>query len=193
MELIVQLTGIRPMLQKNGRLANPLDPHTKALKELTAKRKKTDEDLAAISFVEARGSIYETHEGFVGLPTQNVWRSIKDAATAFKRGKDMERALIYGNVVESVLIEGSKVTVEEFFAMPGSIQQDICVVQRARTLRSRPILHNWQTVHRFELLEDVVDPRDMMPILQRAGRLIGVGDWRPVYGTYEVEVLRETV
>lgn len=188
MKLTLHLTGERPMLQHNGRLANPLDPNTRALKALTAKRKKTDEDLVDIMRAEARGALYETPEGLVGLPTQNVWRSVKDAATAFKRGRDIERGLIGSDEVEPLLIFGEKVDAVAFLADPANIDYRPVVVQRARTMRARPLVRGWSTSHTFELLEDVIDPRDMVPILERAGRLVGVGDWRPTYGTFSCTV-----
>lgn len=188
MNFTIHLTGVRPMLHHNGRLANPIDPYTRALKELTAKRKKTDEDLILIMQAEARAAVYETAEGFVGLPTGNVWRSVKDAATAFKRGKDMERALIGSPDVEPLLIHGEKWTVEDFLADPNNIDYRPVAVNRARTMRARPIVRGWSCTHTFELLEDVIDPRDMAPILERAGRLVGVGDWRPMFGTFTTEV-----
>lgn len=188
MELTINLTGTRPMIQHNGRLANPLDPHTQALKALTAKRKKTDEDLIEIMRTEARGAIYETPEGFLGLPTQNVWRTIKDAATAFKRGKDIERALLGDDGIEPLLVGGEKVTVDDFLSDPSNIDYRPVVVNRNRTMRARPLVRHWSSSHRFELLEDVIDPRDLAPILERAGRLVGVGNWRPTYGTFVCDV-----
>lgn len=188
MRLTIHMTGTRPMIQHNGRLADPINPHTRALKELTAKRKKTDKDLIDIMKTEARGGIYETADGFVGLPTQNVWRSVKDAATAFKRGRDIERALLAADEVEPVLVYGEKVTVDDFLADPNNILYRPVVVQRARTMRARPIVRGWSCSHSFELLTDVIDPRDLKPILERAGRLVGAGDWRPTYGTYTCEV-----
>ena len=50
----LKLTGINRMLMHNGRLANPLNPYSKAKSKLTAKRKKTEEDLIQIMSVEAR-------------------------------------------------------------------------------------------------------------------------------------------
>ena len=37
------------LIMHNGRTSNPLDPFTKAMKEISGKRKKTDADLEALS------------------------------------------------------------------------------------------------------------------------------------------------
>lgn len=188
MKLVLSLTGSRPMLQHNGRLANPIDPYTRALKELTAIRKKTDEVLAAIMQAEARGAAYETPEGLLGFPTANVWRCIYDAAKAFKRGEDIKRSLTHDPVVEPLLVDGGKVMVDEFLT-PATIDYRPVAVNRAKTMRARPIIEHWSCIHTFDLLEDIIDPRDMQPILDRAGRVVGLGDWRPIYGAFNWDVI----
>lgn len=188
MQLILNITGTRPMLMHNGRLANPIDPHTRELKQLTAKRKKTDEDLIDIMRVEARGSAYETTDELLGYPTQNVWKCVYSAATAFKRGEDIKRALSAADTTELLLVGGEQIKVATFLEDPANIDYRPVKVMGKKTMRARPIVHDWATTHTFELLEDVMDPRDLVPILERAGRLVGLGDWRPTFGTFTVEV-----
>lgn len=177
------------MLQHNGRLANPLDPWTQQLKALTSKRKKTDEDLMSIMAIEARGACWETETGEIGIPTAAVWRSIYDAATAYKFGANVKRALGFEDMTVPLLFEGKPQSCDTFLNEPGHIDYRPVVVNRARTMRARPRVFGWQSTHTFELLEDVIDPRELVPVLERAGRLVGVGDWRPTYGKYAVEVL----
>lgn len=188
MKLTIEMTSTRPMLMHNGRLANPLDPWTQQLKSLTAKRKKTDEDLIAIMRTEARGSVYETPDGFLALPIENVWRCMYDAATAFRRGQDMKRALLPLPNGDVLHVDGAPVKVDDYLSDPAHIDYRPVAVNRAKTMRARCVVASWASVHHFELLEDVVDPHDLGPILERAGRLVGVGDWRPMYGTFVATV-----
>lgn len=188
MNITLRLTGTRPMLQHNGRLANPLDPFTQQVKALSSKRKKTDEDLIALMRVEARGAIYETSDGMVGFPTQNVWRAIYDAATAYKQGANVKRALSYEDITPPLLISGDEVLADVFLKEPDNIDYRPVAVNRAKTMRARPIVRDWSCIHSFDLLDDVIDVRDLGPVLERAGRLVGLGDWRPTYGTFTVTV-----
>lgn len=187
MKLTLTLTGDRPVLLHNGRLANPLDPYTQQLKALTSKRKKTDDDLIAIMRVEARGGAYETSDNLLAFPTQNVWRSIYDAAKAYKRGEDIKRALLSSAAMEPLYVNGQTVDVDEYLSNPEHIDYRPVAVQRAKTMRARPVVHGWSTTHHFELLDDVIDPRDLGPIIERAGRLVGIGDWRPTFGGFTCE------
>lgn len=186
--LTLRITGTRPLMMHNGRMANPIDPWTRKLKELTNKRKKTDLDLADIARIEARGACWETEDGLLGIPAAAVWRTIFDAAKAYKRGEDIKRALSFEDVTRPVYIGERTVSCDEFTADPGNIDYRPVKLMGRKTMRARPILRQWATVQELTLLTDVVDPRDLGPILERAGRLVGLGDWRPIYGTFTAEV-----
>lgn len=189
MELKLKLTGTRPMLQHNGRMANPIDPFTRQLKALTGKRTKTDEDLVSIMRVEARGACWETVDGLLGIPNAAIWRCLYDAAKAFKRGEDIKRALNFEDLTVPVLIGESAVTCDEWVSTMEHIDYRPVKLMGRKTMRARPLLREWQSVHVFELFTDVIDARDLVPIIERAGRLVGLGDWRPTYGQFTAEVM----
>lgn len=191
MKLQIELTGIGPALQHNGRLANPLDPLTVELRSWTSKRKPTDEDRVRVAQLEARAGLYETADGYVGWPSENVWRSIYDAATAYRLGAEIKRALIDDATVEPLTIDGELVPADEFFDVDGRLLYVSAKnpTGKTRVMRARPLITNWQSKHTFELLDDVLDLANLTPVFERAGRLVGIGDWRPKYGKYHLEVL----
>lgn len=188
MEMTITLTGNGPMLQHNGRLANPLDPYTRELKTVTKKRNKTDDDLMAVAKLEARAGLYETPDMLVGLPTENVWRCIFDAAKAFKLGADVKRALLFSPDVIPLDIDGSHAKCETYLNDPENILYRSVKVGTSRVMRARPIIRNWSGTFTFELLNDVIDVQNLEPVLDRAGRLVGVGDWRPLYGRFTAQI-----
>lgn len=189
MEIKLQLTGIKPLLSHNGRLANPLDPWSRKLSTLTGKRRKTDEDYIALMMLEARASCYETPDGMLAFPTANVWRCIYDAAKAYKRGEDIKRALSFDDVNVPIYIKERSVTCDDFLADPANIDYRNVKVNGRKIMRARPMITNWASIHTFDVLTDVIDPNDLVPIIQRAGRLVGIGDWRPIYGTFDAAVV----
>lgn len=189
MEITITLTGICPMLQHNGRLANPLDPHTRALKALTAKRTKTDDDLMAIMLTEARGGCWETDDGLIGLPSAAVWRSIYDASKAFKLGEQIKRSLLFADAdfVDPLEVDGQVHEADIWLKDNDHIDYRPAKVMGRKVMRARPLIPaGWKSTHTFQLLDDVLDSRDLVPVLERAGRLVGVGDWRPTFGRFEV-------
>ena len=59
----ISIRGVSPLLQNSIDKANPLHPKTKALKALTSKRKKTDEDHAEIMRLEWAAGLYCDDQG----------------------------------------------------------------------------------------------------------------------------------
>ena len=191
------LRGTHPMLQHNGRLANPIDPLTRQVKALADKRKKTVDDYQRLLALEAYAGCWLTAEELIGLPTANVWKAISEAAKMSKRGKDVARALsFHPEDVPPVRVQGDALAARthiEQASGAGLLIRTVVVNQR-RTLRARAVVPTgWESSHRFTLLDDVLDPDQLAPMVSTAGRLIGVGDWRPVYGKFEVTAVTTSV
>ena len=66
------------------------------------------------------------------------------------------------------------------------------MVQRAGITRSRPAFNaGWSATFLFQVqLPEYVQPSDLLDVLTNAGRLIGVGDFRPSYGRFQVTDFR---
>jgi len=189
MKIKIKLTGTNPLLLHNSRLANPLDPYARAKAEITGKRKKTDEDYARIMQLEARGSVYETPDGKLGHPTQNVWRCLYDAAKSFKRGEDVKRSLIeIGDVTVPLLVNGKQIAIDAFLENPENIDYRPVTLSKRKTMRARPIVRKWESAHEFDLLTDILDLDVVKLIARHAGRVVGVGDWRPKFGKFEAVI-----
>jgi len=190
MQLALKLTGTKPMLQHNGRLANPLDPHTRAIGAISKKRAKTEADLYQLMLLEARGGCWETPDGRLGIPRSATWRAIEEAARAFKLGKDIKRSLHFEDVTDAILIDGKEVTCDEYIKREGAVDYRPVVIAQRKTMRARPLIQpGWEVTQEFELLDDVMRVDGLAPVLERAGRLVGLGDWRPTYGTFRIEVI----
>jgi hypothetical protein len=190
MQITIKLKGNRPLLCHNERLANPLDPHTRRLKELTGQRKKTDEIFAQISHFEQRGGYYETPDNLVGLPTRNLFAALKVAAKTLNLGKQIEKALRFdGDEIVPLTISGRTWPVEEHCDATHALEHSLMVGvrnQSSRIFRTRPKITNWESAHSFELDEGLLDERRLLQIAKIAGRDVGLCDWRPRYGTFDV-------
>ena len=197
LKITIELTGRAPFISHNGRLANPLDAATQAVAQVSRKRQKTPEDYRQLLPLEAYGGCYETKEGLLGLPTENVHSCLVEAARGFKQGTALSSALLFeGDTVTPLLVDGAAVDAREYVYNHSdkSLFIRTVVIAGRRTLRGRTIVRNWSTTHSFTLLEDVVNPNDLEKIFVRAGRLIGLGDWRPRYGTFTTRVVNtETI
>lgn len=61
------------------------------------------------------------------------------------------------------------------------------VIQRSRVLRMRPCFNEWAADFHIRILDSqALPPEDVNQFLQYAGRFIGIGDFRPKFGRFEV-------
>ncbi|MBY0512744.1 MAG: hypothetical protein K2P78_02390, partial [Gemmataceae bacterium] len=62
------------------------------------------------------------------------------------------------------------------------------MVQRQGITRSRPAFNaGWRATFLVSVLTpEYVKPSDLLAVLTQAGRLVGVGDFRPTYGRFQV-------
>lgn len=194
MEIItVKLIGISPLLMHGDRFSNPLDPLTKGHKVLTSKRKKTEEDHLAIARSEWMGSLY--HDETLGpyMPTVNIKSAMVGGAKLSRLGSAFKRACLILDDKAKLNYPGPR--------KPGAMWDDgrftdarSVVVSQSRLMRYRPKFDTWET-ESFDILYDpeTLDRDQVVRALETAGKLIGIGDYRPdkggTFGRFDVEVL----
>ena len=66
------------------------------------------------------------------------------------------------------------------------VDQRSAVVQRARILRARPRWDNWTLKFTVQVSDPRVSANDLKQFLEEAGRTVGIGDYRPKFGLFEV-------
>ncbi|WP_068424681.1 hypothetical protein [Piscicoccus intestinalis] len=191
MRFRITITGTAPMLMHNGRLANPLDPATQALKTLTAKRKKTDDDLIDIARAEFLGGLYIDPDVGPYVPGENVERVILDAAKLTKNGMNVKRGLFIETDVNPIAYHGPRTAEglweDENFRLIRTVRN-----QQNRVSRCRPMFTDWRTSAEGTIDESVLDFRTLAAIVEQAGAYVGLGDWRPRYGRFTAELERTT-
>jgi hypothetical protein len=183
-----RLTGTKPLLMHNIRLADQLDPFAKALAEVTKKRVKTEADHAEISRREFHGAIYADENGPY-LPDYAVMKNIVEGGKAEKLGKTMTATI---NIVETrvpVLYAGPR-TVEKLWEAGAYLRVPVGVGP-SRTLRTRPKFVEWSIEPTVAFDDSLLDVQALMRAYERSGRLLGLGDYRPQYGLFNVEVISE--
>jgi hypothetical protein len=186
MDITITVTGVGPLLMHNGRLADPLDPASKALKSITGKRTKTDEDHEEISRIEYLGSLYIDDVGPY-LPGDNIWKSLYEAAKKSNDGPRIKEGVLITTGTNPLAYVGPRDS--------NGLWQDKnfvfrCTVRNKtnRVVRTRPIFQQWWTQAEGILDEASLDLADLRAIAARAGSIVGMGDWRPKFGRYQATV-----
>ena len=134
--------------------------------------------------------IYRNDDGFIVIPGRYIVRSIVEAARNFqdprstrKMAKDLVQAAVMTDEIYSpILINGKTVTTWDY-----EDKQRVCIMRSAIT-RTRPAFKKgWQTVFTLiSLVPEYVTPDFLRKLLDNAGLLIGIGDFRPTYGRFKV-------
>lgn len=145
-----------------------------------------------------REKLYFDDKGNVYMPGENLHQMMKDAATYWGMKIAGSANKTYTNVIDKGLIVdncymGMKKDSPLFTGLGKMVNGNPSKGKKsgAKVYKIRPLLMNWSmtfTVHCF-------DARLTKPILKTimsyAGTFIGMGDWRPIYGRFELVGLDE--
>lgn len=170
-----------PLLMHNGRLSNPMDPYTKRLKELTGARTKTDETHAAIMRAEFEGGLYWDEDLGPYLPAEMVEAGIKEGGRVSKNGKKIEAGVFIMESRVRLDYEGPR-SIDGLY--PKFSKVSGVRVQKNRVIRTRPCFHNWSATFTLQAVPDLVNEEDIIRAIEDAGRVKGIGDWRPRCGRF---------
>ena len=185
-DFIITMKATRPLLMHNARLANPLDQYAKALKKYTGKRKKTDEDHEAIAKLEHEGGLYLDPDLGPYVPGENVMRCLVDGAKLTKQGTSVTRGLLIKDDVCPLVYAGPR-TPQELWEQGYKYMASVKVGTQ-RVMRCRPVFYDWRLEAAGTVDTAVLDLVDVATIAANAGLMVGLGDWRPRFGRFEVEV-----
>jgi len=177
-----QLQSVCQFICHNGQLADPTNEFAKALKAITSKRLKTDEDYEAISRIEYYGSLYLNENGPC-LPALMVEACIVNAAKKTKDGKTARMGMFVDKNFDLVY-EGPR-TREELYATPSFVDKRMVVV-KGRVLRTRPLFAEWTATIEVNYDTDVINLSQVDTWMNTAGAYIGLGEMRPKYGRFVV-------
>ena len=196
--LTAKLTGTAPLLMHNERLANPMDPIARKMKEITNKRKKTDTDLELLQNLEWIGGMYCTEDVGVndGVPVGGGRPAIKasmveamliKAAKRNKLGETFKAAVFIDDDLKIPLeYEGSK-DLAKIIKTPQFRDVRGCKLNQSKVMRTRPRFNSWAVTVTATYLEDSVNERDLREAFEYGGMMVGIGDYRPKFGRFSVE------
>lgn len=186
-DFTLEIVGTAPLLMHNARLSNPMDPIAKRMKEISSRRRKTDEDHAQMADLEFQGGLYHDEDLGPFIPGANIWRSIYDAAKKFKMGPTIKSGVIVTSNEAPLIYTGPRDLVglveDKNFRATHSVK-----VQTSRVMRTRPLFKQWALTASGIYDDSLIDFTDLKRIVETAGKQIGLGDWRPQYGRFGVEV-----
>lgn len=184
--LKLRLIGTRPLLMHNGQLADPTNPNTRAIKPVAKKREKTEADFEQLKKLEWIGGLYRDSEGRISLTEDMVLGAAIEGAKKVKKGKQMKAGLFSPKTHFPLEFKGPK-DVLELYETGNFCDYRSVVIGQARTMRARPRFAEWSASIELVVETGVVNPNDVVEAFELAGRFIGLGDFRPRFGRFEVK------
>lgn len=151
-----------------------VDAKSKAAKN--SKGKKTD---------DVETYVWRTEAGQIGIPTEYVRMSIimaskykQDPRSSRKSAMDLFKAGIIS------LTTTASLGVETW----DYLDTRRVTIQRAGINRTRPAMKvGWKADFQFQVLSpEYIDAHLFQDVLATAGRLVGIGDFRPTYGRFSI-------
>jgi hypothetical protein len=188
MQVRLTLTGTTSLLMHNARLSDPLDPYTKMLKAISSKRTKTEDDHDDMARVEFLGGLYFDPEAGPYVPGVNVHRCLVEGAKLNKLGRHVERGIIALDEICPLGYAGPR-TEEALWKDKNFVSRLSVGVTTSRVMRTRPEFPVWGL--EADMLVDTgqLDLEQVRTIAEKSGQMIGLGDYRPRFGRFTVEVV----
>jgi hypothetical protein len=170
----VRIEGIVPLLQHRYAAADIPE------KSATVRRGKPDWK------AETEHSLYRGPDGMIYQPATHIEAALAKAATNFQiPGK---RKKTYKDLVRTcVLIDPQAVPhVHQEWTVENNGLGRPVIVNRARVMRYRPQFDRWALEFTLTITDQELPSSVVLEILQDAGRRVGIGDYRPKFGRFQV-------
>lgn len=178
MEIVTyKIEGVSPLLQHN-----PAAMQSSSSKGLSGKKVYIPEE-------EAAAAVYKNERGEFVIPTIAFRSALLSGSKGRRIGKTAARAVLAGCVFP---VEQECILLDQKNHKPikgYKVHTCRAVVQRSGVMRSRPMFENWCCKLALEVDTEMLPNTDIVTqVLNIAGKIIGVMDWRPeklgIYGRF---------
>jgi hypothetical protein len=192
---MASITGTTALLMHNGQLADAMNEWVSRIKKITSlppKQKTSEESQFELARLEFQGGLwYEDAEGPV-IPGRALEAVLVEGARKQRLGKQFEAGVIIPAESYQLEYTGPR-TREALWADPAFRSRVSCVVGQARVMRTRPIFRDWSCAFDIRVVDESLDVSQIQQALITAGKYVGIGDWRPRYGLFQVTTFEEVV
>lgn len=188
----VEIRGIAPLLMNSNRGVNPLEPLVKEMKAITSKgsKKMTDDDQERLLHIKWLLGMYFDKEIGPYVPSINIEATLRNAAKLIRRGKDTGFGIVVSPDRVPVVYDGPR-TQDDLWADKKFSDFRVGKIKQASVTLMRPRFDIWTLRFRIAYDEKVFSDNTIKDLITEGGNKIGVCDYRPKYGRYEVVSLKQ--
>ena len=191
MRIQAKIRGTRPILFHSGALVDPQNEYTQAIKKISAKRPKTDADQAEISKWEYLGAFYCDDDGKIVMPDVNLMATIIEGAKKFKKGPAAKAGIFVNGHGDFDFPHKGDKSPQALWESKKFADRRRVTIQRNSIIRVRPRFDKWSCSFELEIDEEICDSGEVQQWLEMAGNRSGLGDYRPMFGRFEVDAFKK--
>jgi hypothetical protein len=193
----IRITGTRALLLCRGESANPFDPQARAIKTISQKKKKTDEDHQNLARLQFYAAAYYYEDIGIYMPIDNLLKCCENGASKYNEGPLVKsQVLIKGfigkeldSAAAQIIYKGPR-TLEELYADKDFVSLTMGRIPGKKTSIPicRPIFKEWA----IEFLVECsgITRERVMDYWKAAGELVGIGTWRPKHGLFKPAIIK---
>jgi hypothetical protein len=198
--------GTSDLICHNGDLADPLNAHSRKLKKISSRRKKTDEDHYDLARAEFEGSLYMSPTHGISIPVDNILATIVGGGKKSKMGREVTLGVFAEGIAATSKNPGTGDSA--FVRLDYNGPRDVealwgngtspfvfkkgVKVSQSRVMRTRPKFPaGWTLNFLVSFDPTVLNEESVVKAMQDGGALIGICDWRPRFGKFEVELVKD--
>ena len=177
------------MLHHNIRLANPMDEGSLKLKSLTSVRKKTEDIYSQITDLEFQYGMY--YDERVGPYIPGIWldATLIEGGKLQKNGSKIKRSTLVVDTLVPLQYDGPR-DLATLTRDPSFSDMRAVTIGTAKNMRCRPRFKDWSAEFTIQYNSELINRDELITALKTAGACIGLGDYRPRFGRFEVESVR---
>lgn len=134
---------------------------------------------------QAQQGLYITEDGRIGMPVENLYACLVEAGRAIKLGQAGSSKKMVSNADSTELFSFFEIE-EDFLLFPEGTEWRPFphrgrLKDKARTAVCivRPRIPHWELTFHCRIDSNLFDPKRLPELLTRAGRSVGLCDWRP--------------
>jgi hypothetical protein len=140
--------------------------------------------MARIEFI---GGMYFDEVAGPYVPSVNVHRCLVEGAKLNKLGRHVERGVVTQDEICVLAYKGPR-TIQELWEDKNFVSRLSVGVTTSRVMRTRPQFRKWALEAEFLVDNGQLDLVTFTEIAEKAGSYIGIGDYRPRFGRFDVSV-----
>jgi len=186
----VEIEGTSPLLMHSTVTLDPTNELAQKMKELSAKRKKTLDDHKKMQWAEWKACLYWDADVGAYIPAVNLDACIRDGAKRFRKGSTVQRTAVVDPEKIPLIYSPKATTVAKLWEMHEHTDYRSVKIGRIRVMRCRPRFNQWSLKFIVSFDSTELEASEVQSALEQAGQFVGLGDYRPRFGRFNVTKFR---